>query len=279
MKIYRNTVLATSILAIAASIASAATVTSVTQVNVDTFNAATATTGTWYAETRPSGTAQIVSLTGMGGALETGSDGDGVVRLVTTASATGGNNDKTAVTTYGNFGLALTGLNSLTASYDYFRTSSSENPAAAPAFRLQLFSPLGTGDNFGTLVYEPYWNMSGNPTSDTWNTVSITPTSGLFWWNGGFEQPNSAGGPPLRTLSEWASLFAASDTLDFATASIISYSTGLGSYNPGQTQYVDHISVNIPGVVNDVANFVVPEPVTMGAVAGLIIVSLRRRRD
>jgi hypothetical protein len=278
MTLNRNTVLAASIVVVLASVASAAPVTSVTQVNVDTFNTATATPGTWYAETRSPGTAQIVSLTGSGGTLESGSDGDGVVRLTTTASGTGGNNDKSAVTTYGNFGLALTGLNTLTASYDYYRTTSAENPAAAPAFRIQLFTPGGTGDNFGTLVYEPYWNMSGNPSADTWNTATITSTSGLFWWNGGYEQPNSAGGPPLHTLSEWATLFAGSDTLDFAAASIVSYSTGLGSYNPGQTQYVDHISVDIPGVVSDSANFVVPEPVTMGAVAGLALTSLRRRR-
>lgn len=265
-----------------AGIASAANVSSLTIVDVDTFN--TPTPGTWYGELRMTpgsngGTASIVSVAGVGGNLETNApNNDGVARLTTGSAATTGNGDKSAVTTYGNFGPALTGLPALTASYSYYKTASADNAAAAPAFRIQLLGS-GTGDNFGTLVYEPYWNLGTNPPTDTWQTETITGTQGQFWWNGGFEQPNTAGGPPLHTLSEWAAIFAASDPVDFATAGIISYSTGIGSSNPGQTTYVDNIAFNTPTFAGGVTNFVaVPEPTTLAALGAAGTLLRRRRR-
>ena len=77
------------------------------------------------------------------------------------------------------------------------------------------------------------------PTGD-WESVAITADSGLFWWNGGFGQANSGGGPPLKTLTDWMTAF----NIDFDDAELVGLSMGVGTYNQGQDTYFDDVSMS-----------------------------------
>jgi hypothetical protein len=63
--------------------------------------------------------------------------------------------------------------------------------------------------------------------------------TGVFWWNGGFGQPSGAGGPPLRTLAEWAEVFSS----DFDDSELIQVSIGVGTFNQGQIGYFDDVQI------------------------------------
>ena len=68
------------------------------------------------------------------------------------------------------------------------------NAYAAPAIRLTIANPAAAGDNVGTLICEPYWQISPVGTTvptDDWIAVAITSTQGLFWWDGGLGHPTS----------------------------------------------------------------------------------------
>jgi hypothetical protein len=253
--------------------------------------------GQWYSSTTTGGTASIVSLVGEGGNLETNQPIPVGAGLLTT---TFDNDSRAAVTTYDNFGAAATVLGSIQLAYSYYKeTVAGGNTAAAPALRLTIQSTAGTGDNFGTLIYEPYWNQGGptiaDPPADVWQAVSIGPTTGQsdangdldiggWWWNGGFEIGSGSGGPPLRSLAEWVTAFQASDPTDFATANLISVSLGVGSFNQGQAGYFDAIAIQTANM-DVVYNFdpgVVPEPLTLfiwSLGGGLALAYARRRAE
>jgi hypothetical protein len=101
------------------------------------------------------------------------------------------------------------------------------------------------------LIYEPYWNpLGGGVPTDAWTSVAIDENtgsggdpSGGWWWNGGFEVPSGASGPPIRSLAEWAAAFTAADPTDFGNASVIQLSVGVGTYNQSQDDYFDNVSI------------------------------------
>jgi hypothetical protein len=231
-------------LLVGAGSASAATVT-VTQFEP---NAAVPVVDTWYLNSvTAGGSASIQDLTGVGGNLETNQPlPNGAARLTTNATDAA----KAEVSTWANFGSASSVLNSISLSYDFYKTL---GPVAAPApsLKLTLWSSTGTGDNYGTLIYEPYWNPFGSAVpTDAWTAVAIDQNtgsgadpSGGWWWNGGFEIPSGGGGPPLRSLAEWATAFAAADATDFATANVVGLSVGIGTYNQSQDNYFDNVSI------------------------------------
>ncbi len=252
------------------------------------------TAGQWYAsDVRPGGSASVVSLTGLGGNLETAQPLPTGAALLTTANDD--NNAKAEVATFADFGDAASFLSNATMGYSYFKQSvSGQNASAAPAMKIAIAAPNhGAGnDGYGQLVYEPNWNQPGGgsqlPPADAWQTVSISPTdgagddaSGGWWWSGGFEIPNGAGGPPLRSLVEWVTAFQASDAADFGTARIVGIGMGVGTYNPGQIGYFDNASYAVVGGPGERWDFqAVPEPTTlglMGAAAGGGL-AVRRRR-
>lgn len=200
--------------------------------------------GVWEAnDVRPGGEATIVELLGMGGALE-GSQPlpTGAVRLTTDFS----NPAKAEIGVFNNYGLAGDIIPSLQLAYDFFKASNpGQNIFAAPSLKLAFFNPscddpVSMGDCFGELVWEFYLQGNGNPPLDTWTSASIdSNNSGLFWWTGGFGQPNDAGGPASYTLAGFLS--AASS--DFPDAQLIRVSVGVGSFNQGQIGYFDNVSI------------------------------------
>lgn len=261
--------------ALALTAISAAANAAVYEVNSFLVGPPVAGDNNWYAsDVRPGGTASVVDLTGAGGNLENNQPLPNGAALLTTDLT---NAAKAEVFTYGNFGNASSVFNnnSLALGYEYFKQAvAGGNAAAAPSLKLNITAPnhSSANDGFGTLVYEPYWNLGlANPTPGDWQNVSITAASGLWWWTGGFDQPNTAGGPPLRTLADWAALFGLDP--DFASAVITGIGMGVGTFNAGQVGYFDEVRFSVDGGVNAVYDFeapgVVPEPMTVVVWSGL----------
>ncbi len=218
--------------------------------------AATPTAGQWYqSDVRTGGSASVVDLTGQGGNLENSQPLPvGAARLTTDST----NTAKAEVGVTGNYGAAGDILSSMQLAYSYYRHNDpGTNAAAAPSLKLSFYNAGYSGDGFVTLVYEPNWNQpsnpgsSVNPPSDQWQSVSIDFTHGLFWQNGGFGQSNSAGGPPLKTLTDWLTAFDSTSSNGFSAADLVYIGMGVGSYNPGQTDYFDNVSVNFSNPSNE----------------------------
>lgn len=244
----------------------------------------------WYISAQAgAGTAGVVNLKGVGGNLENNQPLPTGAALLTTGFS---NADRAEVGTFQDFGLASSLLNTLSLSYKHFnQAQAGQNIFAAPALKLSIFAPGGSGDNFGQLVYEPYFNngVAAVPRGD-WLTENITPTtgqgadgSGGWWWTGGFEIPSGAGGPPVRSLAEWAAAFAGADP-DFANARVTGISLGVGTYNLGQIGYFDEVAYTLNGVTTtyDFDFEVIPEPSSLLVMVGLLaaaggVVGSRRR--
>ncbi len=251
-----------------------------------------ADTSTWLISTLDGdASASLVSLTDLGGDLETNASGNSALRLTTGSS----NSDRIRVGVFTDLGDAASVLSSIELSFNYYKaTVDGGNIYAAPSLRLIVSSSSGTGDNYGELVYEPYWNQPGGGApaapADAWQSVTINSSSGSgadasggWWWTGGFEIANGAGGPPLRSLSEWVTAFQSADATDFATAQIAGFSFGVGTYNLDQLGYVDGLDISISDGLNASYQFsasAVPEPSTYATLLGgavLLWTGLRRR--
>jgi hypothetical protein len=244
--------------------------------------------GPWYESgVQAGGTIGIVNLTGVGGNLETAQPLPTGAGKITTSSD---NSSRAQAFTYNDFGDAASFLSNVTLGYNYYKTTNLSNISAAPSLKLNVQSLIGTGDNFGTLIYEPYWNQSPGdlvPDADAWQAVSIPANAGSgddnhggWWWSGGFEIGSGAGGPPLRSLTEWAAAFQASDALDFATARVTAIGIGEGTFNVNEVGYFDNISYAVIGGPSETWDFqAVPEPASlaMAGVAAVAGLAVRRR--
>lgn len=243
----------------------------------------------WYVtELTAGGSASIQSLVGMGGDLENNQPLPIGAALLTTDLT---NAARAEVATFKNFGFAREVLNSIDLAYSYYKqTVAGGNTVAAPSIKLAIFSPGGTGDNYGQLVFEPYLN--GALAADAWTSIPIDETTGGggdatlgWWWTGGFNIPSSVAGPPYRSLAEWAAAFVISDPTDFPTAVVTAISIGVGTFNPGQVGYFDEVSYAIGGGPVTTYDFepaaAVPEPFTFlvwTVGGGLALAAAARRR-
>lgn len=204
------------------------------------------TPGVWFeSDMRGAGTVEIIDLTGLGGNLENSQPLPvSAVRLTTDAD----NNSKAEIGVADDYGTANDILDSLQLAYSYHKASNADqNLASAPGIKLAFWNEAcpGGGDCYGQLVYEPYWNqasnpgVSVNPPLDAWTEVTIDKDNGLFWTTGMFGAANSAGGPPLRTLAEWANVL----NEDFGTSNLVLVSVGVGTYNQNQLGYFDEVTI------------------------------------
>lgn len=259
--------------------------TTVTQILPATITPAV---GTWYESgVQAGGTIGIVDLTGVGGNLETAQPlPTGAGKITTTSD----NQSRAQAFTYADFGDAASFLSNVTLGYNYYKTTNPSNVSAAPSLKLNVQSLVGTGDNFGTLIYEPYWNQSPGdlvPDADAWQAASIPANAGGgddnhggWWWSGGFEIGSGAGGPPLRSLTEWVSAFQASDPVDFATARVTAIGIGEGTFNTNEVSYFDNISYAVVGGPSETWDFqAIPEPgsLAMAGVAAIAGLAVRRK--
>lgn len=271
--ISQHAVVSAAILLLSATTSMAATV-------VNTFDGSQG----WTASNVKNGDSQLVDLTGEGGDLENNQPlPTGAVRQTTTADT----EDKSIVKLSAP-GVALGTVmdifdGDLGLSYSFYKSSGSTNVSASPALKLEFFG-AHPNDGYGELVYEPYWQPNGvvgNPTPDMWLTEEVTLTKGLFWTTGMFGQPNTAGGPPLRTLAEWLATFDD----EFKSASLLSIGIGIGSFNTNQTNYFDNVSVaGVSQFADGTYDFEQPAPIPVPASLPLLLAGigglafLRRKR-
>jgi hypothetical protein len=231
----------------------------------------------WYeTDVRTGGTASVVSLAGMGGNLENNQPLPiGAARLTTIPIPVGGN-DKAEVGTFNDYGLATAVLANIDLAYSYYKVAVGAT-APAPAIKLGILGPgHGAGnDNYGQLVFEPYLNGPPVPPTGAWQSLVIDENTGDngsaategWWWTGGFNLPNGAGGSPYLSLAQWAGALLAADS-EFADARVVSLHVGVGSNNPGQDGYFDAVSYRIgtqteATVYNFELGGAVPEPMTL----------------
>lgn len=257
----------------------------------------------WYStpDTGPSSVAEIVDLTGAGGDLENNNPlGLGAAHLQTGSD----NSDRAAGSIFNDFGNAATVLNNIDLAYSYHKVFvSGGNAAAAPALKIDIYNPSGSGtgdnDSFGTLIWEAANQGVGNPATDLWTSVVLDEDSGSggdssggWWWSGGFGYTNSGAGAPFRSLAEWVTAFqTGGDSTDFAGASVTSFSIGIGSFNQNVDSYFDDVSISInDNSVSFLATYDfepvivphVPEPtglmlVTLACIGGAVLRRPRRR--
>jgi hypothetical protein len=210
--------------------------------------------GVWYeVGVLDGGSAQTIDLSGLGGSLEDDQPLPIGAALLTTDLTI--NTSKAEVGVPEAHGTAGEILTTLELFYAYFKAThaDAQNLFAAPSIKLTFWNQdcVLPDDCFGTLIYEPYWNQPGSigvaaeVPLDQWTEVAIDADTGVFWWTGGFGESSGGGGPPLRTLADWATVFATNGWMapSFADADLILVSVGVGTFNLGQIGYFDDVEV------------------------------------
>lgn len=253
--------ISTLFLAIIAVLLSVGQAMAISQVNtiIDTSNPWSEAMYQWHDNnTRGAGTSSIIDGAPIGGTYATGA------ALLTTSSD---NYDKAEVGMNVGWLFNQNFVDSFSASYEHYNAGT--NAAAAPSFKLVItrINPPGSPyDTYGELIYEPYWQGSGNPAHDTWLTENITGTSGLWWTTGMFGQANSYGGPPVNTMQHWLDLFKTDGGWLDNDVIIPQLYIGVGSYNPIVYSYFDNLSLNVPNFSEtydfEPSSAPIPEPST-----------------
>ncbi|MDO6445932.1 PEP-CTERM sorting domain-containing protein [Colwellia sp. 1_MG-2023] len=233
---------------------------------------------TWlYGDMRDGGTADIVSLNGLGGDLENNSPlGNDALKLTTGLA----NNDKAEIVIQNDFGMVSDILNStLSFSYDYYRTNiDNGNAFAAPSLKLGFYNSncLQGEDCYFQLIYEPYFNAM--LADSQWTNISINLNLGDFWNTGGFGLASGGGGCGVVgciTLDETKNVANA----NFSSSHLVNVALGIGSYNQGVVGYVDNVNINVGqfSQTYDFENVEVPEPSSI-VLFGLSIIGLVGRK-
>ena len=246
----------------------------------------------WYKQNMTnSGEAEIVNLTGKGGNLENNAPLPiGAVKLTTKND----NNDRANVGMNTNFEFNDNFIKDFNISYSFYKEADSHSDYdeyAAPALKLQIYDEDYVGDNYGSLIWEPYWQGKSGPVKPTTGEWSITgeikqntgwgkDSYGGWWTSGIYKTDNGAGGPPIRSLNEWYDMWSS----EKINPKVVSIQLGIGSYNKLQNDYFDNVAMYLSDgstTLDETYNFEpVPEPTTMLLFAtGLLgLVGLGRKK-
>ncbi len=109
----------------------------------------------------------------------------------------------------------------------------SVNAAALPAYRVVLADTNGPNSG-ATLVFEPYYQISGNPpvnTTQTWDVLA-----GKFWSSKTIGGITAEAGGSYAGNKTWAQIKAANPN-----AKVVAISVGQGTYNAGTKARVNHV--------------------------------------
>jgi hypothetical protein len=162
------------------------------------------------------------------------------VRLATGASTPSPSQDKAQLFSYDLAGTSITALNTI--SYHAYRSALpvNSNPATV-ALNVQVIGASVGGNNFATLVYEPYNQSTGNAgvldnlgTWQTWDATSTAPDDGVWWSSKIGSGPGSQGDP-----QPWAWF-----QTTYADAVVAGYGFNLGSNNPNLVVGADGLTIN-----------------------------------
>lgn len=235
---------------------------------------------TWFdGATQADGTVEIVDLAGEGGSLENDQPlPTGALKLTT-----GTNNDDRAEAAYVNTTTGLMSVSDFLADgslrYSYYKQSAGDlNAFAAPAMKLSIFDDnisSNTNDGFAQFIYEPNWNIVKTQTQtvpkDQWITATISGNTGFLWHTGIYGDPNLGGdGSDGFTLSEWNDKFKG----DLNDALITGIAIGVGTFNQGQTGFVDNVSLFNGSLEVVSADFETPAPIPLPAAGWMLLAGL-----
>jgi hypothetical protein len=187
-------------------------------------------------------------------------DGKGALKMTTVLD----NNSKSAyylVDDSGSFGIFGDLLNQgLDLEYSFLKQADQQGAPiaaafAAPALTLGLYNESFNGDGYIELKYEHYWNIGNAAVPlETWTVANINSSAGQMWGNGGLDLPNTGGGPRFYSFNDILNGTASSTglftsdipSIDFSSllsADLVNISVQVGSYNQGQTGYVDYVKM------------------------------------
>jgi hypothetical protein len=114
------------------------------------------------------------------------------------------------------------------------------NDAALPAYHVVL-DVDDDGDADSTLVFEPYYQIVGNPargTTQTWNVLE-----GKFWTPTAIPGLPAEGGGSYAGNKTWAHISAANPE-----ARVVGFGWGQGTYNAGTVARLNHVKFAAKGV-------------------------------
>jgi len=114
------------------------------------------------------------------------------------------------------------------------------NDAALPAYHV-VVDVDDDGDGDSTLVFEPYYQIAGNPargTTQTWNVLD-----GKFWTSTSIPGLPAEGGGSYAGNKTWAEISAANPE-----ARIVGFGWGQGTYNAGTVARINHVKFAGKGV-------------------------------
>ena len=189
----------------------------------------------WYSsDTRTTGNVQVNADLGAPAGY-----GCNSVKLVTgnNIQISGTYQDKAQLFSYDLTGVPLSTINNV--SYYAYKSSASAPSPVDVSINIQITGSIPSGFTFGTLVYEPYNQSTGNAGVHTdewqfWDATAATPGDGV-WWSSKIAYGNPGSQSSPQPLSFFKSLYS--------DAVLAGYGFNVGSNNPNQVLGADGLFV------------------------------------